>query len=142
MSKHHNRHRDILVKSFHCAHLSVQVEVVGSGHSADLSQSRPADILVMDWKLNRKKPATFNISAVLLLNKNLLSAVGASAGAASEAAELKKHTTNDTKCAELECGLHPSCGGIVRALGRVAQQFGIKPVQLHNFKPPLNFIQE
>ena len=112
MCKHHNRHRDILVKSFHRAHLSVQVEV-DSGLSADLSQSRPADILVMDWKLNRKKPATFNISAVLLLYKNILSAVGASAGAASEAAELKKHTTNDTKCAELECGLHPSCGGIV-----------------------------
>ena len=58
MSKHHNRHRDILVKSFHRAHLSVQVEV-GSGHSADLSQSRPADILVMDWETESEKASHF-----------------------------------------------------------------------------------
>ena len=36
-----------LVESFHNAHLLVQVEV-GAGLSTDLSQSRPADILVQD----------------------------------------------------------------------------------------------
>ena len=34
-----------------------------------------------------------------------------SAGAALVATELRKHTTNDTKCAEL--GLHSTCGGII-----------------------------
>ena len=41
----------ILAESSHTAHLSVhcvQVEA-GAGLSTDLSQSRPADILVQDW---------------------------------------------------------------------------------------------
>ena len=38
------------------------------------------------------------------------------AGVALEAAELRKHTTNDTKCAEL--GLHSTCGGILWNMGQ------------------------
>ena len=70
---------------FHTAHLSVQVEA-GAGLSTDLSQSRPADILVQDWE--QGKPATFDISVTR-------------AGAASEAAELRKHAANDAKSGEL-----------------------------------------
>ena len=44
----HNKLRDILVKSFHLAHIHVQVEA-GSGLSYDRSHSRPADNLVFDW---------------------------------------------------------------------------------------------
>ena len=76
--------------------MSVQVEA-GAGLSTDLSQSRPADIIVQDW--DRGKPAALDISVVSPLNSNVLSAVGARAGAASEVAELRKHTANDAKCA-------------------------------------------
>ena len=44
----HNKLRDILVESFHRAHIRVQVEA-GSGLSQDHSNSQPADILVFDW---------------------------------------------------------------------------------------------
>ena len=44
----HNKLRDILVESFHRAHIRVQVEA-GSSLSQDHSNSRPADILVFDW---------------------------------------------------------------------------------------------
>ena len=67
------------------------------------------------------------------------------AGAVLEAAELRKHTTNDTKCAEL--GLHPTCGGIIWSMGKggaalffLAWHQAI--VQHHNSKSPLNFIQD
>ena len=66
--------------------ISVQVEA-GAGLSTDLSQPRPADILVQDW--DRGKPAAFDISVDSPLNSNVLSAVRARAGAASEAAELR-----------------------------------------------------
>ena len=46
--------------------------------------------------------------------------MGATAGhAASEAAELRKHTANDAKCAELGWVSHPSCGGVLRGMGQV-----------------------
>ena len=73
------------MESIHNTHLSVQVEA-----STDLSQSRSADILLQDW--DQGMSAAFDICVVSLLNSNVLSAVGATAGAASEAAELRKHT--------------------------------------------------
>ena len=94
----HNNLLDILAEAFQTAHLSVQAEA-GAGLSTDFCQSRPADILVQDWDC--RKPAAFDISVVSPLNSNVLSAAGARAGAASEAAELRKHTANDAKCAEL-----------------------------------------
>ena len=95
---HHNKLRSILMESFHNAHLSVPVEA-DAWLSTDLSQSRLTDIIVQDW--DRGKPAAFDISVVSPINSNTLSAARATAGAASEAAELRKHTANDAKCTEL-----------------------------------------
>ena len=55
----HNKLRDILVESFHRAHIHVQVEA-GSDLSQDRSHSRPADILVFDWD-----PAALDLAALL-----------------------------------------------------------------------------
>ena len=117
----HNNLRDVLAGSFHTAHLSVQVEA-GAGLSTDLSQSRPADILVQDW--DRGKPAAFDfdISVDSPLNSNVLPAAGARAGAASEAAELRKHTANDAKCAELGWVSIPLVVESYGAWGKEAQQ--------------------
>ena len=73
----HNKLRDNLAESFHRAHLSVQVEV-GSGFSIDLSQTRPAYVLVMvmDWNT---RSAAFDICVVSPFNINTLSAAAASA---------------------------------------------------------------
>ena len=105
-------------------YLSVQVDA-GAGLSTDLSHSRLADILVQDW--GRGKPAACDICVVSLLNSIVLSAAGATAGAASEAAELRKHTANNAKCTELGrvsirlvAGVHPSCGRCPSLLWRVS----------------------
>ena len=63
------------------------------------SKDRLIFLIVQDW--DRGEPAAFDISVVSPLNSNVLSAAGARAGAASEAAELRKHTVNDAKYAEL-----------------------------------------
>ena len=60
----HNKLRDILVESFHQAHIHVQVEA-GSGLSHDHSNSRPADILVFDW--DHGKPAALDLTVVSFL---------------------------------------------------------------------------
>ena len=59
MSRHYNLW-DILVESFHRAHLSVNRVEVGSWVSADISLSCPGDILVQDW--DRGKPAASDVS--------------------------------------------------------------------------------
>ena len=72
----------------------------GAGLSTNLSQPRPAGILVLNW--DRGKPAAFDISIVSPLNSNVLSAAGVIAGAASEAAELrKKSVQNWDRCPSL-----------------------------------------
>ena len=73
----------------------------------ELSQPRPAYILVID------KKAQPSLTSVLfrLLKQIYCLQQEQSAGSALEATELRKHTTNDTKCAEL--GLHTTCGGII-----------------------------
>ena len=100
----------ILAESFHTAHLSVQVE----------AGARLSAILVQDW--DRGKPAAFDISVVSPLKSNVLSAAGARAGAASEAAELRKHTANDAKCAELGWVSIPLVAESYGAWGKEAQQ--------------------
>ena len=85
----HNKLRDILVESFHRAHIHVQVEA-GSGLSHDHSHSRPADILVFDW--DHGKPAALNLTVVSPFNANILNEAGMTAGAAAQAAEARKHT--------------------------------------------------
>eukprot|EP00731_Ephydatia_muelleri_P024478 Em0016g749a len=71
---------------------------LGGGTQHSLSQSRPADFLVQDW--DRGKSAAFDICVVSPRKSNVLFAAGATAGAASKAAELRKHTANDAKWTE------------------------------------------
>ena len=87
----YNKLRDILVESFHWGHIRVQVEV-GSSLSQDHSNSRPADILVFDW--DQGKPAALDLTVVSPLNANILKEAGMTAGAAAQAAEVRKHTAN------------------------------------------------
>ncbi|KAL5509400.1 hypothetical protein EMCRGX_G004770 [Ephydatia muelleri] len=60
----HNKLRDILVESFHLAHIHVQVEA-GSGLSHDCSHSWPADILVLR---DHGKPVALDLSVISPLN--------------------------------------------------------------------------
>ena len=97
--------------SYHGAHLQVSVQV-----EVRLSTDKTGRYSCTG--LESRKPAAFDICVVSPLNSNVLSAVGATAGAASEAAELRKHTANDAKCAELGWVSHPSCGGVFRGMGQ------------------------
>ena len=71
----------------------------------------------------RSRSFSVKEGVVSLLNTNILSAVGASAEAALEAAGLRKHSTNDTKCAELKWICIPLVVESYGAWGREAQQF-------------------
>ena len=65
-------------------------------------QHRPIPVRTGRYdRLDGRNPAAFDICVASSLNSNGLSAAGATAGAASEAAELRKHTANDAKCTEL-----------------------------------------
>ena len=79
-------------------HLSVRVEA-GSNLTLDHSHSRPADILVPNWSVD--KPAAFDLSVTSTLLLNVLLEAGLTAGAAARATELRKHEANDGKCREL-----------------------------------------
>ena len=52
MVTRHNMIRDILVEICHQAHIGVKVEV-GNNLSRDHSKTRPADILLPNWFLDR-----------------------------------------------------------------------------------------
>ena len=95
---HHNRLRDILGETGRRAHFSVQVET-GCNLVPDHSHSRPADVLISNWALG--KMAACDISVTSLLNSNIKSEAGVTAGAAVQATELRKHEANDVKCSEL-----------------------------------------
>ena len=95
----HNKLSNILVEStFHQAHIHVQVEA-GSGLSQDRSHSWPADILVFDW--DQSKPAAMDLSVVSLLKANILNEAVMTAGAAAQAAEVRKHTAIGQRCTNL-----------------------------------------
>ena len=112
----HNKLRDILVESFHRAHIRVQVEA-GSGLSQDHSNSRPADILVFDW--DRGKPAALDLTVVSPLNANILKEAGMADGTAAQAAEVRKHTADGQRCTNLGWSCIPSsCCGIVSRMGQ------------------------
>ena len=108
----HNKLRDILPR---CT-------FTGISPSGSRAQHRPLPPVITGryscTGLESRKPAAFDVCVVSPLNSNVLSAVGATAGAASEAAELRKHTANDAKCAELGWVSHPSCGGVLRGMGQ------------------------
>ena len=107
------------MESIHNAHLSIQVEA-GAGLSTDLSQPILADNIILLSRTGFEESQL--ISVISLLNSNVLSAAGARAGAASEAAELRKHTANDAKCAELGWVSIPLVVESYGAWGKEAQQ--------------------
>ena len=55
--------------------------------------------LVFDW--DHCKAADLDLAVVSPLRANILKEAGTTAGAAAQAAEASKHTTNDQKCTEL-----------------------------------------
>eukprot|EP00731_Ephydatia_muelleri_P019402 Em0012g227a len=64
------------------------------------SHTRPADLLVPNWVLG--KPAAFDLSVTSLLNLTTLLEVSVTTGVAALTTELRKHSSNDTKCKELD----------------------------------------
>ena len=80
------------------AHFSVQVET-GCNLTSDHSHSRPADVLISNWVLD--KTAACDLSVTSPLNSKILSEAGVTAGAAAHATELRKHEANDAKCSDL-----------------------------------------
>ena len=78
-------------------------------------------------------PAAFDICIVSPLN--VLSAVGATADAASEVAELRNHTSNDTKCAELGWVSIPLVAESYQSWNKEAQQYLPRLVAIHNCMP-------
>ena len=87
--------RDIIIDFCHSAHLGVKVEV-GSQLKSDLRQTRPADVLVVDWE--RGRPAVWDVTVASPLTPAVLNEAGMTAGAAGEQC---KYITNDPKCQEL-----------------------------------------
>eukprot|EP00731_Ephydatia_muelleri_P014233 Em0007g1543a len=94
----HNHLRNVIVEFCHRAHLGVRVES-GSGITPDLSRTRPADVLVLNWE--RGKHAALNITVTSPLIPSILTAASLSEGAAAEESEVRKHRANDPKCSEL-----------------------------------------
>ena len=92
---HHNKLRDILAESCQRAHLGVQVEM-----GNNLTNTRPADLLVPNWVLG--KPAAFDLSVTSLLNPTNLLETSVTAGVAALTTELRKHSSSDTKCKKLD----------------------------------------
>ena len=94
----HNRLRDVVLSFCHQAHIAARLEA-GSGLTPGLDRARPADVLVRDWA--QGKPAAFDITVTSPLTPAILAEASRRVGAAAEAAENRKHTANDPKCAEL-----------------------------------------
>ena len=72
---------------------------VGSGWGQESSRTRPTDILVTNW--DNGISAAFDVTVASPLNSSTITEAGMYSGAAVRAAELRKHTQNDSKCAEL-----------------------------------------
>ena len=85
----------MIVEFCHRTHLGVRVKL----GSPDLSRTRPADVLVLNWE--RGKHAALDITVTSPLIPSILTAASLSEGAAVEEAEARKHRTNDPKCSEL-----------------------------------------
>ena len=95
---HHNKLHDVFLSFCHQAHIAARLEA-GSGLTSGLDRTRPADVLVRDWA--QGKPAAFDITVTSPLTPANLAGASMRVGAAAEAAEKRKHTANDPKCAEL-----------------------------------------
>ena len=90
--------RDVLAESCRRAHLGVQVEM--GNNLTNHSHTRPADLLVPNWVLG--KPAAFDLSVTSTLNPTTLLEASVTTGVAAQTTELRKHSSNDTKCKELD----------------------------------------
>ena len=94
----HNKLRDVSTDTCMRAHFSVQVEA-GCDLTSDHSHSRPVDVLISNWALD--KTAACDLLVTLPLSSKILSEAGVTAGAAAHATELRKHEANDVKCSDL-----------------------------------------
>ena len=94
----HNTLRDVLTKTYHRAHLGIQVEA-GNDLTADHSHTRPADLLLTNWTTG--KTAAFDTSVTSLHSTHTLMEAGVSAGSSALTTEGRKHRANDAKCKEL-----------------------------------------
>ena len=94
----HNKLRDVLAESCRRAHLGVQVEM--GNNLTNHSHTRPADLLVPNWVLG--KAAAFDLSVTSPLNPTTLLEASVTTGVAALTTELRKHSSNDTKCKELD----------------------------------------
>eukprot|EP00731_Ephydatia_muelleri_P024145 Em0016g416a len=90
--------RDVFLSFCHQAHIAARLEA-GSDLTPGLDRTRPADVLVRDWA--QGKPAAFDITVTSPLTPAIFAGASRMVGAAAEAAENRKHTANDPKCAEL-----------------------------------------
>ena len=70
--------------------------VMGNNLTNHHSHSRSADLLVPTWVLG--KPAAFDLSVTSLLNLTTLLEASVTTGVAALTTELRKHSSNDTKC--------------------------------------------
>ena len=93
----HNHLCDIFNFCRH-AHLSMRVEV-RYALSIDHINSHPADILVQDW--DRGMPAAFDVKVTSPLTPVTLNVASVSVSTAAEAAEIRKHAANDSRCQDL-----------------------------------------
>ena len=91
-----------------------------------------ADILVTNW--DNGISAAFDVTVASPLNSSTITEAGMYSGAAARAAELRKHTQNDSKCAELSWKCIPlavecySAWGpeALKAFSQVATRFAIR----------------
>ena len=80
------------------AHLSVQVEM--GNNLTNHRHTHPADLLVPNWVLG--KPAAFDLYVTSTLTPTTLLEACGTTGVAALTTELRKHSSNDTKCKELD----------------------------------------
>ena len=107
---------------------------VGSGWGQESSRTHPADILVTNW--DNGISAAFDVTVTSPLNSSTIMEAGMYmySGAAARAAELRKHTQNDSKCAELSWKCIPlavECYGAwgpeaLKAFSQVATRLAIR----------------
>ena len=121
----------MLFNTFLRAGLSSHLEV-GSGWGQESSRNRPTDILVTNW--DNGISAAFDVTVASPLNSSTITEAGMYSGAAARAAELRKHTQNDSKCAELSWNCIPlavECYGAwgqeaLKAFSQVATRLAIR----------------
>ena len=88
----------MVYNTFQQAGLSAHLEV-GCGWGQDHSRTRPADILVTNWDCGTS--VFFDITVASPLNSINMLEAGMCQGVSAKAAEQRKHSENDPKCAAL-----------------------------------------